>query len=79
MILNIELPLRVEQSYRDEALARGIRIDELVSEVLISHQPPVSASDESGLGLFGSPEDAELMDEVVTMARELRHHPSRRL
>jgi hypothetical protein len=79
MILNIELPLRVEQSYRDEALARGIRIDELVSEVLISHQPPVSASDESGLGLFGSPEDAELMDEVVTMARELRHQPSRRL
>jgi hypothetical protein len=31
-----------------------------------------------GLGLFGSPEDAQLLDEVVTMAYEERRRPSKR-
>jgi hypothetical protein len=32
---------------------------------------------EQGLGLFGSPNDAALLDEVVHMAYEERRHPSR--
>lgn len=32
---------------------------------------------EQGLGLFGSPEDAALMDEVVDLAYEERRRPSR--
>ncbi|MCA2971396.1 MAG: hypothetical protein INH43_23005 [Acidobacteriaceae bacterium] len=79
MILNIELPPPVEQSYREEALARGVEINDLLSEVLISNQPPDAKAGESGLGLFSSPEDAALMDEVVAIARELRRQPSRRV
>lgn len=33
---------------------------------------------EQGLGLFGSPEDAALMDEVVSIAYEERRRPSKR-
>jgi len=33
---------------------------------------------EQGLGLFGSPEDSALLDEVVSMAYQERHRPSRR-
>ncbi|MGA3024475.1 MAG: hypothetical protein ABSF98_06885 [Bryobacteraceae bacterium] len=33
---------------------------------------------EQGLGLFGSPEDAALLDEVVSIAYEERRRPSRR-
>ena len=32
---------------------------------------------EQGLGLFGSPEDAALLDEVVELAYEERRRPSR--
>jgi len=33
---------------------------------------------EQGLGLFGRPEDAALLDEVVSLAYEERRRPSRR-
>lgn len=33
---------------------------------------------EKGLGLFGSPEDAALLDEVVSIAYEERRRPSKR-
>ena len=33
---------------------------------------------EQGLGLFSSPEDAALLDEVVSIAYEERHRPSKR-
>ena len=33
---------------------------------------------EQGLGLFGSLEDSALLDEVVSMAYQERHRPSRR-
>jgi hypothetical protein len=32
---------------------------------------------EQGLGLFGTPEDAALLDEVVQLAYEERHRPGR--
>ena len=32
---------------------------------------------EQGLGLFGGPDDAALIDEVVAIAYEERHRPSR--
>ena len=32
---------------------------------------------EQGLGLFGSPDDAALIDEIIRIAYEERHHPSR--
>jgi hypothetical protein len=63
-------------------------IDELTPEQLAElyawldrHRPAhKSRSDatvfEQGLGLFGSAEDAALLDEVVQMAYEERRHPS---
>ena len=33
---------------------------------------------EQGLGLFGSPEDAALLDEVVSTAYQERHRPNKR-
>ena len=38
--------------------------------------PPQETVFEQGLGLFGSPEDAALLDEVVQLAYEERHRPS---
>jgi hypothetical protein len=40
--------------------------------------PPSSTIFEQGLGLFGSPEDAALLDEVVSIAYQERRRPSKR-
>jgi hypothetical protein len=51
-----------------------------MSEVLIAGQPVLPPSQtvfEQGLGLFGSPEDAAMLDEVVAIAyEERRRSPS---
>ena len=39
---------------------------------------PAGSVFEQGLGLFGSPEDAALLDEVVSIAYQERHRPSKR-
>lgn len=39
--------------------------------------PTTSSVFEQGLGLFGSPEDASLLDEVVSIAYEERRRPSK--
>jgi hypothetical protein len=80
MPIILHLPPDVEQAYRAEARARGVSIDTLVSEVLIARQPhaesagPVFAE---GLGMFGSPEDAALLDEVVAEVYEERRRPAK--
>jgi hypothetical protein len=54
-----------------EALAKGVPVDELLGEVPIAGQPTLPASGtvfQEGLGLFGSPEDAALLDAVVAIA-----------
>jgi hypothetical protein len=40
--------------------------------------PTASTVFEQGLGLFGSPKDAALLDEVVSIAYEERRRPSKR-
>jgi len=40
--------------------------------------PAAGSVFEQGLGLFGSPEDAALLDEVISIAYEERRRPSRR-
>ena len=79
MTVTVELPSNVEQVYIAQARARGLPLDELVREVLITNQPAGQVAIELGLGLFGSPEDSALLDEVVAMAYEDRHHPSSRI
>ncbi len=82
MKVTLQLPSQVEKAYLAEAQARGLSLDAVVSEVLIAGQPdmgktkPVSASVfEQGLGLFGSPEDAALLDGVVAIAYAERRRP----
>ena len=79
MTLTVELPSNVQLVYLAQVRARGLPLDELVREVLITNQPAAPGAIEQGLGLFGSPEDSALLDEVVAMAYEDRHHPSNRI
>jgi hypothetical protein len=80
MTLTLNLPPQVEQAYLAEAQARGLPIDAVVQEVLIAGQPTQLKPGtvfEQGLGLFGSPEDAALLDEVVSIAYEERRRPAK--
>ena len=56
----------------DRAVAGLPKGDEAVKS------PSTQSVFEQGLGLFGSPEDAALLDEVVSIAYEERHRPSKR-
>jgi hypothetical protein len=80
MTVTLNLPPQVEQAYLAEAQARGLPLDDVVREVLIAGQPTHLAGRttfEQGLGLFGSPEDAALLDEVVSIAYEERRRPTK--
>jgi hypothetical protein len=53
--------------------------DQLLGEVLIAGQPAVPEAGtifQQGLGLFGSLEDAALLDAVVAIAYEERRRPA---
>jgi hypothetical protein len=76
MTVTLDLPPEVEQAYLAQAQAKGVALDDLVREVLIAMQPSLPSTKtifQQGLGLFGSPEDAALLDEVVAIAYEERH------
>ncbi len=70
MTVTLDLPPQIEEAYEAEARARGVSLDEVVREILIAGRPKTVF--EQGLGLFGSVEDAALLDEVVAMAYEER-------
>lgn len=63
------------------AAAQGVSVDAYLEALVEKELPgPVAASAtvfEQGLGLFGSPENAALLDEVVSLAYEERRHPTR--
>jgi hypothetical protein len=75
MTVTLELPSSIEAAYLAEAQARGVRLDDLLRDVLIARQSllPAKSVFEQGLGLFGSPHDAALLDEV---AYEERRRPA---
>ena len=76
MTLTINLPPQVEQEYRAQAMAKGVGLDEFLCALLAANQSASASPGEPGKGLFGSPEDAALLDEVVAMAYENRRRPS---
>jgi hypothetical protein len=75
---------------QEEAVRAAIRagqvgsVEELIDRALAGLPPRNEASSsgrtiaEQGLGLFGSPEDAALIDEVVSLAYADRRRPSQR-
>jgi hypothetical protein len=78
MTVSLDLPPQVEQAYIAAAQARGVPVDAVVREVVIAGQPtnlPGKTLFEEGLGLFSSPEDAALIDEVISIAYEERRRP----
>ncbi len=74
MTITLDLPPQVEQAYLAEAKAKGLSLDIIIREALIAAHP--KSVFEQGLGLFGSPEDAALLDEVVAIAYEERRRPT---
>jgi hypothetical protein len=80
MTITLHLPPKVEQAYLAAAQARGLPLDAVVREVVIAGQPAGGSGKsvfEQGLGLFGSPEDAALLDEVVSVAYKERRRPAK--
>ena len=75
MTLIIELPDEQTAAFAAKARARGLSAEEYARQVLEHEiQPTVF---EQGLGLFGSAEDAALLDEVVAVAYQERRSPAR--
>ena len=82
-ITTITLSPDQEKAVRD-AIRAGqiISVEELIQRAIagLPKRDEVLAGSsvfERGLGLFGSPEDAALLDEVVSIAYEERHLPSK--
>jgi hypothetical protein len=79
--MRIEIPVEIEREVsqfaqdqhlsRDEAALR--LIEQGLSMARRASQPPT----ELGIGLFGSSEDAALLDEVVAMAYQERKRPAK--
>ncbi|MGO8813542.1 MAG: hypothetical protein ACLQVG_02595 [Terriglobia bacterium] len=85
--MTITLSPDQEQAVRDAIRAGKVTsVDEFIARAIASlpkRDEPAAVSAASsvfaqGLGLFGSPEDASLLDEVVSMAYQERQQPSKR-
>ena len=79
--MTITLSPNQEQAVR-AAIRNGqvASVDELIDRALAGLPPKNAAVPNAaaqGLGLFGSPEDAALLDEVVSLAYAERRRPSR--
>src|SRR5664279_6231329 len=68
---DIHLLAQQEHITHDEAVLR------LIETGLSARKPVPKTVFEQGLGLFGSPEDSALLDEVVSIAYEERRRPSK--
>jgi hypothetical protein len=86
-LMTITLRPDQEEAVRDAIRTGKVSsVDELIERAIASlpkggETPVVSAPSsvfEQGLGLFGSPEDAALLDEVVSIAYAERRRPSKR-
>ena len=85
--MTITLSPDQEQAVRDAIRAGKVTsVDELIARAIASlpknDDAPSEISSSSvfaqGLGLFGSPEDTALLDEVVSIAYQERRRPSKR-
>ena len=76
MRLTIDLPEEQQAALTAKARAQGISPEEYARQVLQHELVPPTVF-EQGLGLFGSPADAALLDEVVSLAYEEKRRPSK--
>jgi hypothetical protein len=75
MTLIINLPEEETAALAAKARAKGLSVEEYARQVL-QRESTTSLFDQ-GLGLFGSPEDAALLDEVVSLAYAERRRPEK--
>ena len=79
--MSLELPSSIERDIQRFAQEEQISHDEavvrLIQTGLLSKSPAPKTVFEQGLGLFGSPEDSALLDEVVSLAYEERRRPAK--
>jgi hypothetical protein len=64
MRISVDLPPAVASVYEAHARTRGLPIEDVIREVLVDHQPAIHVDIEQGFGLFSSPEDSALLDEI---------------
>jgi hypothetical protein len=76
MSLTIDLPEDQQAALTAKARARGLSAEDYARQVLQRELLPPTVF-EQGLGLFGSPEDAALLDEVISIAYEERRRPGK--
>jgi hypothetical protein len=85
--MTITLSPNQEQAIRDAIRAGRIAsVDEFIEHAIAAlpggsgtgEAPAGGTVFEQGLGLFGTPEDAALLDEVVSIAYQERRRPSKR-
>ncbi len=79
--MSLEIPTEIERDIERFAEQQHITREEAVLRLIetgLSHNKPRPKNVcEQGLGLFGSPEDSALLDEVVSLAYEERRRPSK--
>ncbi|MDQ2949839.1 MAG: hypothetical protein M3Y27_28540 [Acidobacteriota bacterium] len=79
--MSLDIPSNIECDIQRFAQEEHITHDEavlrLIKTGLSAWKPGPKTVFEQGLGLFGSPEDASLLDEVVSIAHEERRRPSK--
>ena len=77
--MSLDIPTNIERDIQRFAQQEHITHDEavlrLIETGLSARKPLPKTVFEQGLGLFGSPEDSALLDEVVSIAYEERRRP----
>ncbi len=78
---------QTEARLTEEAQRQGVSVDTLIERLMSErtpgapapkHEAEVPTVFEQGLGLFSSPEDTTLIDEVVSLAYTERRRPGKR-
>ncbi len=81
--MSLDIPSDIERDIQRFAQQQHITVNEAVLRLLeagLAVEKPVQKTVfEQGLGLFGSPEDSALLDEVVSIAYGERRRPSERV
>jgi hypothetical protein len=83
--MTIHVSQQTEARLTEEAQRQGLSVDALIERLMSERTvsapapklEPAQTVFEQGLGLFGSPEDAALLDEVVSLAWAERRRPTK--
>jgi len=83
--MSLTLSEHTEARLTEEAQRQGLSVDAFIERLMSERAATASAPSrpatptvfEQGIGMFGSPEDAALIDQVVSLAYAERRRPSK--